>query len=198
MNRRRCPPTLSQIAGLSRLPAKESQTRRYSRRLPATDGGSVRTRTEMVQVCNPAALPFELRNHGGPAGIPAGALHRVERAAAYGLRLVEQGEGRNEKHCVEGGAGFEPTASCRAAGVLPEAPSAHVAGLSRLSAGSRACKFIPQGLHLLGCLRRGWGAVLPYGPEGVTWSRFPGSYSVVRARTRHGAIVGEAGIEPAF
>ena len=146
----------------------------------------------------PAALPIELRNHVRPAGIPAGALHRVERAAAYGLRLVEQGEGRNEKHCVEGGAGFEPTASCRAAGVLPEAPSARIAGLSRLSSGSRACAFIPQGLYLLRCLRRGWGAVLPYGPEGVTWSRFPGSYSVVRARTRHGAIVGEAGIEPAF
>ena len=50
-----------------------------------------------------------------------------------GCGLLNKERDAMKKHCVEGGAGFEPTASHCAVGVLPEAPSAHVAGLSRLS-----------------------------------------------------------------
>ena len=78
--------------------------------------------------------------------------------------------------------------------------SARIAGLSRLSTvrlrlhrASTAVQpvdtlpntwFHSAGLMPFGCLRRGWGAAFPHGPEGTTRSRLPGSYSVVRSRTK--------------
>lgn len=146
----------------------------------------------------PAALPTELRNQGSPAGIPAGAPHRVERAAAYGLQLIKGRGERNVKTLLEGGAGFEPTASHCAVGVLPEAPSAHVAGLSRLSACSHDCVFIPQGSCRSDACGGDGVPLSPTAQRVQHGAGFPAPIQLSAPALKSVAIVGEAGIEPAF